>query len=108
MVAKIILLICCWVCAGFFFGIGIYVQRQQEPAHFWSGAKILPESVTDIPAYNRAQGAMWKVFSLPWWIAGAVASRSLPAAAVTMGIACVLGIPLLILAHEKIEKRYTK
>lgn len=108
MAAKIILLICCWVCAGLFFGIGIYVQRQQEPAHFWSGTKIPRESVTDIPAYNRAQGAMWKIYSLPWWIAGAAASRSPIAAAVTIGIACVLGIPLLILAHEKIEKRYTK
>lgn len=108
MVGKIILMACCWVCAGVFFGFGVYSAHREEPMWFWSGSKVPPGSISDIPAYNRAQSAMWKVYSLPFWAAGAIAFPSPITAAILVAAACVFGIPLLIFAHERIEKRYRK
>lgn len=108
MAGKIILAACCWVCAGLFFGFGVYSSHRKEPMWFWSGGKVSPESVSDIPAYNQAQGVMWKVFSLPFWATGALAFLSPSAAAVLLTAVWILGFPLLILAHERIEKRYRK
>ena len=59
-----------WGCAGVFVGIGIWAWKRKTPMHFWAGSTVDPKTVTDIPAYNRANGWMWIKFSLPFWICG--------------------------------------
>ena len=45
-------------CALLFVGIGLYSFRLKKPMWFWSGTTVDPESISDIPAYNRANGKM--------------------------------------------------
>ncbi len=108
MAGKVIMIVCCWICGGLFLGFGVYSSYRKEPMWFWSGSKVSPESISDVPAYNRAQSAMWKVYSLPYWVAGAVAFSSPAGAGILLAAACVLGIPPLLIAHKRIEKRYRK
>lgn len=108
MAGKVIMIVCCWICAVLFFGIGVYASHRKEPMWFWSGSQVPAESISDIPAYNRAQSTMWKVYSLPYWVAGAAAFFSPAGAGILLTAACVLGIPPLLFAHNRIEKRYRK
>ena len=54
-----------------FYGIGAFGAGQKKPMNFWAGQTLVPESVTDIPAYNHACARLWKRFSIP---AGCLAS----------------------------------
>lgn len=95
-----------------FYGIGAWGTRQSKPISFWSGQTIDPRSVTDVPAYNRASGKMWKLFSIPCWVFGLLALM-LPlgnwtaiAGVVTLGLWGTVGIWWLIKSYKRIEKQY--
>ena len=63
--------------AAFFTGIGVYAMRRKKPMWFYSGSEVKPWQIRDIPAYNRANGKMWKQFSVPFWMCGVLAIGSL-------------------------------
>ena len=42
--------------SAFFTGLGIYAWRRKKPMWFWSGSTVSEEEISDIPAYNRANG----------------------------------------------------
>ena len=46
-----------------FSGIGIYAWKRKKPMWFWSGSTVEEYEISDVPAYNRANGIMWLVFS---------------------------------------------
>ena len=35
---------------------------------FWAGDTVSEDEITDVRAYNRANGIMWLCYSLPFWI----------------------------------------
>lgn len=41
---------------------------------FWSVSPVEETEIADIPAYNRANGIMWIVFSIPLWLSAFWAS----------------------------------
>lgn len=93
-------------CAGLFYGIGVYAQQKDTPMHFWSGTKVAVDRITDVQAYNRENGIMWKCYSLWYWAAGfAMAWNAITAITLLMA-GGTLGIILLILAYRRIEKKY--
>ena len=109
---AIIMALCCFGCALTFFGIGIWAEKAKRPIHFWSGTSVDPEKVTDIPAYNHANAVMWKVYSLPYWIAGLVGCFGFLGdvfaivSAVLLSLSCFPGIFLLFWRYRSIEKLY--
>ena len=74
---MIIFLVTIWGCAALFTGIGVYSLRKKTPMHFWSGSAVDPKTISNVPAYNRANGKMWKQFSVPFWMCGVLAIGSL-------------------------------
>ena len=108
----IIMAVCCFGSALLFFGIGIWAKRSEKPVHFWSGTTIDPKTVRDIPSYNRANALIWKVYSVPYWIAGIFSCLEpmnhvfMILAAVLLGIACIPGAFFLVFAYRRIEKTY--
>ena len=42
--------------SALFTGIGIYAARRKEPMWFWSGTQVRKEEISDVRAYNRANG----------------------------------------------------
>lgn len=49
-----------------FIGVGIYSSKRKTPMHFWSGATVKSEEISDIYAYNEANGIMWIVYGLSY------------------------------------------
>ncbi len=95
-------------CAVLFTGIGIYAWRRKEPMWFWSGTTVSKEEIKDIPAYNRANGIMWIVFSLVLWISAAAAGYGMKEAGYILLVGCGLAVPLLPLAYHHIYEKYRR
>ena len=107
-ISGIIWLLCVGGCAAAFTGIGIYAYRREEPMFFWSGSTVRREELTDVEAYNHANGIMWIVYSIPMWFA-TISYFWIPRVAVTlMVIGCTAGLGVLIFAYQKIYRKYRK
>lgn len=102
------MVVSCWICGIFFLAFGQFARRYKKPVWFWSGSTVEPESITDIPAYNRANARMWSVFSLPFWISGLMSFWWMVPAAVLLTVACLAGLPVLIVTYNKIFKKYKR
>ena len=89
-----------------FAGLGLYAMKRKKPMWFWSGSTVRPEEITDIPAYNRANGWMWITFSAVFWIAAVLSLLRISAAGTVLVAGCILGIPVLILTYNRIYNRY--
>ena len=94
--------------ASLFTGIGIYAWTRKKPMWFWSGSTVRESELTDVRAYNRANGIMWIAFSLIYWIAAAIGCFHLKAAGPIIGIGTVVGIVALIVAYRQIYKKYRR
>ena len=92
--------------AAFFTGLGLYARSRKKPMWFYSGSEVKPWEIRDVPAYNRANGWMWIVYSLGFWAAALFSLLNVPAAGVAMAIWCLGGIPVLVLAYKRIYKKY--
>lgn len=109
---SIIMVLCCWGCAAVFTGIAIHARKRKDPINFWSGMKVAPASVRDIPAYNRENSVMWLVYAVPYWISGGLSlfigsgDHITWIAVALLMIACVPGIAVLIWWYKRIEKKY--
>jgi len=64
--------------------------------------------LSDIPAYNRANARMWTVFSVPFWASGLISFWWMMPAAVLLAVACLAGLPALIVTYHKIFKKYKR
>ena len=102
----VVMIFCCLLCGGIFVGMGIWAMKRKDPMHFYSGTTVDPKTVSDIPAYNRANARMWFTYSVPFWVSGIVSFFHLGAAAIIMGVAGVPGFLWLIFRYKKICKEY--
>ncbi len=93
-------------CAALFTGIGIFAWTRKKPMWFYAGSEVKPWQIRDIPAYNRANGIMWILFSLGFWAAVVLSLFNVSAAGILTMVTCVLGIPGLIIAYRRIYKKY--
>jgi len=109
------IIIMCFVgfgCGLLFYGIGYSAQISSKPIHFYSGTSVDPKTISDIPAYNRENARMWKIFSAPFWLTGFVALLSIfeerlsALCGILIGIACTAGIAWLVLTYKRIYNKY--
>ena len=87
-------------------GIGIYAWKRRKPMWFWSGSTVSESEISDIPAYNRANGIMWISFSAVFWISTALGLFHQEAAGIVLEAGCLAGVPALIFTYQKIYKKY--
>ena len=108
----IIMALCGFGCGALFYGMGVYAEKMKKPMHFWSGSTVDPRTISNVPAYNRENGRMWKKFSISFWMCGMLAIGSVWAdwcsAAYTVLIfaGSVVGGIWLVLRYQKICKKY--
>ena len=93
-------------CAASFTGLGIFAWKRKKPMWFWSGSEVKAWQLRDVAAYNRANGIMWLLFSLGFWAAAILGFFNVPAAGILVMAVCVLGIPGLMIAYNRIYKKY--
>ena len=103
-------LLCVCGSAVLFDAIGIYAMGREKPMWFWSGTgnDLKPEQLTNVRAYNRANGIMWLVYSLPYWAAGILGIWRMNDGAILLGVACVFGSIALAMSYNRILKKYLK
>ena len=95
-------------CAALFTGIGISAYHKEKPMHFWSHTTVRREELTDVEAYNRANGIMWILYSAPAWAAAALYFRNPNAAVIVLGLWGTVGVGALIYAYHKIYEKYKR
>lgn len=93
-------------CAALFTGLGVFAMKRKKPMWFYAGSEVKPWQIRDIPAYNRANGWMWILFSLGFWAAAVLSLFDVAVAGVLTAATCLLGIPALILAYRRIYQKY--
>lgn len=103
---KLIFAAMTWLVAMILGVIAIWAFKRKDPMHFWSGTTVKPEEITDISAYNRANGWMWTIYATCMFLVGVISLFSIMAGAVLLGILCVPGIGALILIYNKIYRKY--
>jgi hypothetical protein len=98
------------ICLLPLFIIGIVQYRSTKPVGFWSGKEPpKSEDITDVRAYNHKHGIMWIVYAagfLACFISGGFISEY--AAAAAAGIECIGGLGLMILYHNRLDRKYLK
>ncbi len=94
--------------AAFFTGVGIFAWTRKKPMWFWSGSTVKESDITDVPAYNRANGIMWICFSLIYWGAAVLGIFQVEAVGVVIGVGTLVGIVALILVYKAIYKKYRR
>ena len=108
----IIMLGCCLGCGAMFYGIGLWAEISKMPFGFWTFKEVRPESVTNIPAYNRENARMWKLYAGPYFFSGIFEFISiwipiLNWVAIALLLAsCTLGIWWLIHEYQRIFRKY--
>ena len=103
---RILWIIIMLPCSISFTALGIYAWNRKKPMWFWSGSEVKAWQLTDVAAYNRANGIMWLVFSLGFWAAAILGCFHVPAAGILVMVTCLLGIPGLLIAYNRIYKKY--
>ena len=105
---RIILLCILIPLACLFTGIGIYAWNRKKPMWFWSGSTVKESEISDVRAYNRANGIMWIAFSSVYWIAAILGCFCPEASGPVIGIGTLVGIAALIFAYQKIYQKYRR
>jgi hypothetical protein len=96
----------CWLCSLLFGAIAIWAFKSKEPIHFWSGTTVSPEEITDIPAYNRANGWMWTIYTIGMILTGIVSLFNILISVVLLVVICVPGIFVLMIVYNRIYNKY--
>ena len=73
---------------------------------FWAGSTVRETEIADIPAYNRANGRMWIVFSLPLWSSTFLVMWNEVIALILIAADCMIGLPVLMVVYKRIYAKY--
>lgn len=98
-------------CAVIMFALGISQLKSKKPVGFYTGEKLpTEEQISDVAAWNRKHGRMWIGYGFCMIAAWVIAVLPLKDTVRMIGMAALLLIPLplLILYHHKLKKRYYK
>ena len=91
-----------------FTGIGIFAWQRKKPMWFWSGSTVKGSEISDVAAYNRANGIMWLVFSLIMWVSTVLGAMNMKAGGILLTAGCIIGVPLLPIVYGKIYQKFKK
>lgn len=93
-------------CSALFSIIGVYAFFRKKHMWFWSMSTVDETEIADIPAYNRANGIMWIVFSIPLWLSAFLGSRHAIISLILIILSCVIGLPALVIVYKRIYAKY--
>ena len=94
--------------ASLFTGLGIYAWTRKKPMWFWSGSTVDASEITDVRAYNRANGLMWIGYALIFWIGAILGFFRLKAGGILVGIGGIVGAVVLIFLYRIIYRKYRR
>jgi hypothetical protein len=80
--------------------------KKREPMLFWVGSKVTSEDITDIPAYNKANGWMWFVFSLTFMFSGILGLFNSIVGSILLLVLCMSGVTLMMICYQLIYLKF--
>ena len=95
-------------CSILFTVLGIYAWKRKKPMWFWSGSTVREYEITDVPAYNRANGKMWLAYSSVFWLSLILGIFNVSLAGIVLAVGCLGGISVLAFVYGKIYARYRR
>lgn len=96
----------CWFSSLAVGLIALWAFKRKDPMHFWSGSTVRPEEITDIPAYNRANGWMWTIYTICIVVAGIVALFDIGMGVIILIVIAVPGLAVLVIVYKRIYNKY--
>jgi uncharacterized protein YneF (UPF0154 family) len=96
----------CWFCAIIFGSMALWAHKRKTPMHFWSGSKVHPDEITDIPAYNRENAMMWGAYAAFMVVAGLASLFNSTVGIALLLIALLPGIIVLMFVYRRIYNKY--
>ena len=94
------------LCGAVFTALGVFAWNRKKPMWFWSGSTVRETEISDIAAYNHANGVMWVTFSLVFWLSAFAGFWSATAAVVLAVAGCAIGLPLLVVVYGRIYAKF--
>ena len=91
-----------------FTGLGVYAWKRKKPMWFWSGSTVEESEISDISAYNKANGIMWIVFSAILWISTVLGCLNMKTGGFILIAGCMAGVPALPVVYGRICRKYRK
>lgn len=96
-----------WLCGALFISIGIYSLKKKTPMHFWSGTTVKPEEISNIKAYNKANGVMWISYGLIFVLSGILGFLvGTFIGAIIVVLISTIGLIILITIYTRIHDKY--
>ena len=89
--------------------IGIYAWMRKKPMWFWAGDTVSEDEITDVRAYNRANGIMWLCYSLSLWMVTIIGGcHNIILGANILLADSTVGLVLMMITYTFIRKKYKK
>lgn len=89
-----------------FGGMVIYCFKSRKPVHFWAGTTVSSEEISNIKAYNRANGIMWGIFGILIVMFPLGASKFEDKGTILVGIIPILQVVVMIICYKFIYSKY--
>ena len=108
MAGRIILSLCCLLCAGAFFLNGCLCRIRSSPVAFWTGGEqALKNTIKDAAGYNREMGMAFRWYGLGWLLDAIGAAFSPTMGLAVMAALCTLGLFLLWRRYRQLLSKYS-
>lgn len=89
--------------------IRIYAWMRKKPMWFWAGDTVSEDEITNVRAYNRANGIMWLCYSLSLWMATIIGGcHNIILGANILLADSTVGLVLMMITYTFIRKKYKK
>lgn len=108
MFGNILFAAICWLCSLIIGLVALWAFKRKDPMHFWSGSTVKPEEISDIPAYNRANGLMWAIYAGFMAATGILSLFNIIIASILLLLISVPGIFVLVIGYNRIYQKYRR
>ena len=106
MIGKIICCLCSVLCGLPFLYIGTYEKNNKEPISFWTGDASLSSKLKDIPSYNLKMAALYRKYSIAYFISAITYIISPIIGTIVLCIS-MLGIVIIYKYYKKYLELYS-
>ena len=108
MAGRIILSLCCFLCAGGFFLNTYLCGIKNTPVTFWNGSdNTVKNLVRDVPNYNREMKKAFLLHAAIWLLCGIASAFSPMAGLLLLPLQCTLGLFLLWKRYKQLLTKYS-
>lgn len=90
--------------------IGVYAYQRKSPMYFYAGSDTDASEITDVKAYNRANGIMWitygALYFIPILVYILVPDKINDTVLSVSVVICFLGLLAVLWVYQKIDDKY--